>query len=363
MPPMNPWPSARPMSEPERIQRSVVGASFNRPILVFHLVPETAEAAPFLTSTPYHRQQAYDDTYGCALEFEENEAAMCAVVHENELFVGGGMICSAQLRVDKQVYDPELLGTKKFALHFPGRVIIKSALHPSEVERLRAEADVYSRLEESPHINVEGIPELVGFFCTEAQGRQQRAALVLSHAGIPVENPSSLPDGLKRAYLRILSTIHAAGWLHGKLTASKLFIDKGGEVRIVGLGDAQRLSSLESRAILERLEEKQELEAILGLRVITRAPVQSRVARLGPFHCELDRNNLEAIFRAQTACLQPMGYVPVRQALRFTLEVRQGKHYIAVEFTTRAEAELFLLRWKTVPIRDHSSALYAQLEE
>ncbi|KAJ7648303.1 hypothetical protein DFH06DRAFT_1423851 [Mycena polygramma] len=61
MPPMNPWPSVRPMSELERIQRSVVGASFNRPILVFHVVPQTTQSAPFLTRTSYRRQHAYDD--------------------------------------------------------------------------------------------------------------------------------------------------------------------------------------------------------------------------------------------------------------------------------------------------------------
>ncbi|KAJ7648305.1 hypothetical protein DFH06DRAFT_1332541 [Mycena polygramma] len=287
---------------------------------------------------------------------------MCAVVHANELFVGGGMICSAQLRVDEQVYNPELSATKKFAFDFPGRVIIKNASHPADIERLRAEADVYSRLEESLQINVEGIPELVGFFCTEPPGRRQWAALVLSHAGIPVENPPSLPDGLKHAYLQILGTIHAAAYLHGKLTANKLFIDEGGQVHIIGLGDARPQSSLASQALLETLAERQVLEAILGLRVLPRAPGQSRVARFGPFACEIGYSNVRAIFQAQTACLEPMGYFASRQVVKFTPEVRQGKNYIAVEFATRAEAELFLLQWQTVPIRDHSSPLYAQLD-
>ncbi|KAJ6458409.1 hypothetical protein C8R47DRAFT_1328237 [Mycena vitilis] len=364
-PPVNPWPPSRPMSESERIQRSVVGASFNRPILAFQVIPQATQSIPFLTATSYRRQKAYDDLEANVFEFSNMERTMFAVVHATELCIGGdAAICSAQLRVDEQVYNPDLAATKRFSLDFPGRVIIKNASKPATVERLRSEANIYERLEDSPHLNVEGIPELVGFFCTEPEGRThaQRATLVLSHAGTPVERPHALPDRTKKSYLRILGRIHAAGYLHGKLTASKLLINQGGRVFIVGLGDARPQSSLGSRAILEKLEETQKLQAILGRTVITRTPVRSRVVTFGPFHYEIDPNQPGAIFRAETACLASMDYFPSHQVLSFTLEAQRGKKYIAVEFVTRAEAELFLFQWQTVPIRDHCSALYATLD-
>ncbi|KAJ6467969.1 hypothetical protein C8R47DRAFT_1152100 [Mycena vitilis] len=351
------WPTARPMAEIERIQRRVIGAAFSRPRLIF-LVPKTTKSAPFRPNVAYHREKPAGDPAN-TLEFAAEERIVQAVFQNDDMIYAKGVkISKARLRVDGQAYNPRLVATKRFSMEFSGHVIIKNASTKSQIARLRTEARVYSRLEDK---SIQGIPEAVGFFCTKPEGGKQWAALVMSHAGEPIKSSSSLSVNQKNSYLNILRQIHSVGWLHGNLTMGKLLVDSGGSVSIIGFGDVQPTASLESQAKLERVRERHALQLLLGLRTPTlNPPALCCVVNFGPFADIDDDSDLYSIFEAATSWLAQAGYNPIRQVTDFAVVQEHEKSFIALEFSSRQEAELFLLKW---PSMAHGfSPLYARLK-
>ncbi|KAH8115875.1 hypothetical protein DFH11DRAFT_1242956 [Phellopilus nigrolimitatus] len=133
-------------------------------------------------------------------------------------------------------------------------VFVKLAQEDEEVDALRNEYAIYQHL--AAH-DVEGVPVVLGLFRdVEEDGPLM---LVMTDVGVPLRWRSErlrITEAQGDAFICALTSIHAAGILHGDIHPKSLLVDAAGKVAIVNFKCAEESTDQTDREMeLERLSE------------------------------------------------------------------------------------------------------------
>ncbi|RDB15898.1 hypothetical protein Hypma_003544 [Hypsizygus marmoreus] len=139
------------------------------------------------------------------------------------------------------VYD----ATVRFnTIQWDKKLVLKWGHNDDDYEKLRKELESYEQLKIHDVLDT---PALIGSFKYDQTPELRHRVLLMENIGVTLrKRGEGVPMTNRLAFVRLLSNLHNAGYLHGNLTEKSLLYG-GGRVRFVGFGMLKQIESEEEK--------------------------------------------------------------------------------------------------------------------